>query len=174
MNQLTIFVLFFGIVASQAIELTDDILDQLANLDPANLPRSTRQYFSRKRRSEKDNSNWCCINGTPAKAIQKTRIKLEIVPVSQLVKTGYTSCGDLGFERCSIYEMKYSTAPKYSVETVKGEQTFECPDEGGKLTCCDGFILVAKNCISKEDVRNGDFVGTMKDLLDAGLIKINK
>ncbi|XP_074642631.1 uncharacterized protein LOC141899913 [Tubulanus polymorphus] len=137
----------------------------LRNLDRSDLPRYIKTALRRIRRQVQ--GHWCCANDQPINSIQRSKISMEMVKVTEKVKIGYTECKWLGSGRCSLYDVRYRSQPTYFTDYYEVPDMKACPDQHVK--CCKGFVMIAnENCISLDEAK--EHIETLKDLIAAGLI----
>jgi len=146
--------------AENQFGFSDAQLEVLKNVDIASLPAAFHVGL------KSDNSHWCCGNLQELPSIQRTKVEKTLHTVATKVKTGYTNCGIMGLDRCTLYQTRYRQEAKYHIATYEVPDSTQCADH--HVICCEGYIEVAGNCFDISVI--GDNIDVIQQLIDMGLI----
>jgi len=146
---LCIFVLIT--VNAVQLQLNDKTLQFLARIKLADLPESVRlELTANQARGPSEATHWCCINEQPITTATETKVVHATRTVATKTKVGYVDCGIWGWGKCSHY-VSATRAELYTyIDTFQIPNLAACNSH--EVKCCSGYILVAENCHSFQDL----------------------
>ncbi|XP_074643503.1 uncharacterized protein LOC141900486 [Tubulanus polymorphus] len=142
---LGVFVLGASLSAAESEEsLSNEILEFLASAEVEQLPFGLQRMV----RAAGDNMHWCCRVPT-TKLVVNSHGAQKYIHISHRRKY-YRKCGTWGWGRCSTYQVYYNQGVAYHAMYRSSSIAISCPTH--HATCCQGYILVAKHCLSLVEV----------------------
>ncbi|CAH1772613.1 unnamed protein product [Owenia fusiformis] len=134
-------------------------------------PAEFRQKFNSISNYGGNAEHWCCKNPdnggmVPPKTLRVKKVATVYQSQERKVKTGYTKCGWMSTNTCSIYALRYFSQAKYMYreELVLAPQACGRA-KGTELVCCVGYVEILKNCMDQYwVVDNIDLIKRLQDL----------